>query len=244
MMKMRALTGILLFLAGVATGAEKLEFWDFSNDPAGTTLDKLTNSGTMGSSWNRGAKSIVTDGEGHLLLKGGAGTLTRKLPKQGKKNAMEKKDFYASPLAGKETYVLELNLASWKFSSMSAGDSMTLKAVDSEKKSVVLISIKALSDTKSVISLFHQGGKFKAFKYSPERNRPLPIKIKFNFSTGMVEYYINETKQCQLANFSGSNIAGLTFQLSGKWKIPSTSILIDSMGLSTEDEILQPPTAQ
>jgi hypothetical protein len=121
---------------------------------------------------------------------------------------------------------------------------MTLKAVDSEKKSVVLISIRALSDTESVISLFHQGGKFKSFKYSSERDIPLPIKIKFNFSTGMVEYYINETKECQLANFSGSNIAGMVIQLSGKWRTPSTPILIDSMGLSTEDEILQPPPAQ
>lgn len=195
----------------------------------------------MGSSWNWGGKSIVTDGKGHLILKGGGGSLTRKLPKKGKKNALEENDLYATPLAGKETYVLELNLASWNFLPTNVGDSLTLKAVDSSNNSLVVIFIKALSPTESVITLFHQGGKFKPFKYSSEQNTPLPIKIKFNFSTGMVEYYINETRQAQLTTFSGSDIGGIVFQLTGKWRTPGTPILIDSMGLSKEEEVLQPP---
>jgi len=240
MKAIRTMTVALLGLAGIAlcAAAAPLEFWTM-DDPFGTDLNNLTNSGSLGSVWNYNTPGVLADGSGNLVVDGDGGTTTRKLPKAGTANANPGSDTYATPLSGAATYRLELNLTSWAFDPASVGDALRFKIRDSSQADLVVISILMDSSSSSRIRLA-AGDKGRNWAFGSSAGATTAY-VDFNIAAGTVEMNVaGDVRSYTGVAFSGSDIGDMVFTKSGDgtadWATSGTSIAIDSMGLSVVPE--------
>ncbi len=229
---------IAAIMAGLALGASAVpvEYWQF-DDANGAALNAVANSGSLNSVWNFGGSGMATDGSGNFVLAGDGGTTTRKLPKQGTANANAGTDTYATPLAGSDTYTLEVNWSAWDYTSATIGDAMNFKALDSTGVLVASISVEKDSATTTRVRMASANANYRNFAYSLTDSSAVSAKIEFNLAGGTSEYFIDgsSTHSFSSQTFAG-NIGGLIFTKSGTWSTAGSSASIDSMGLSMVPE--------
>jgi hypothetical protein len=227
-------------VAGLAlsVSAAPLEFWEM-DDAAGVDLNDLANSGSIGSEWNFGGANMLTDGSGSFVLAGDGLTTTRKLPKKGSANADPLLDLYATPLTGSDTYTLEMNLSAFDLTAATVGDSINLKVVDSANVMVALIVVEKDSATTSRIRFASANANYRNHAYALSEGAHA-VRLEFNLSAGTAEYFIDDVSKNTFSGqtFAG-NIGGFTFVKNGSWTNATSSVSIDSMGLS--DSVIVPP---
>jgi len=227
---------IFAIVAGLATssGAEPIEYWNFNEQPR-ADLELIENSGMMGSIWNWATMgSMETDGDGHFIIKGDSGSLTRKLPKAGSASALVDRDIYATPLAGDSTYSLKVNFSGWNMAETPAGDSLIFKATDTNGAMIASISIKRMANNRVQIQLASAGSNYRGTPY-PLKSGPVSLEIRFNFSTDTAEYYIDGVQTEQFDNFSPNALGSLILLTDGAWNRSEAWIKLDSMGLGIHD---------
>jgi hypothetical protein len=232
---------ITLLMAGVLTGlalsasAGLLEGWDF-DDGAGTALNGVANSGSLNSVWNFGGANMATDGGGNFVLPGDGGNTTRKLPKKGTANALPTVDAYAAPLAGSDTYTLEMTLSAWDLTGATTGDRVNFKALDSGGVLVALLQLEKDSDTTARLRFASGNASYRNYAVGLTGSSTT-ISIDFNMAAATAEYFVNGASEW---TFSGQtyagNIGGLIFTKAGTWSTAASSVSIDSMGLSVIPE--------
>lgn len=234
--------GLMVLLGSVQrVGATTGECWKM-DDPAGTSFAKLLNSGSLGSSWDWNVKGVSTDGSGNLVIHGGVGVFTRKVPRKNSSTALPGKSQYAKPLGGSNTTcVLEIKYAEWKFGPTATGDALIYKVMDSQNRPLASIALKKTSATSVKVSLSYLGGNYKAFDYACEEKRALPIRIELDYANHTVKYYVNETCWKTFQGFSGDKISSIALVAIGSWENPETLIKIDEMALWEKPSVLAVP---
>ncbi|MDF7824059.1 hypothetical protein P4B35_08550 [Pontiellaceae bacterium B12227] len=230
---------VVAMMAGLALSASAglLEYWEF-NEAAGVDLNDapLVNSGSLGSLWNFGGAGMATDGAGSLVLAGDGGTTTRKVPKKGTVNANTATDDYATPLAGSDTYTIEMNLSAFDLTAASIGDAVNFKALDSAGVLVALINVEKDSATTSRIRFAAANSNYRNYAYTLSEGAHT-AKVEFNLSLGTAEYFIDGESKTSFADQTyAGNIGGLVLVKAGSWTTAASSIGIDSMGLSVIPE--------
>ena len=237
--------GLMVLLGFVQrAGATTGECWKM-DDPAGTSFAGLRNSGSLGSSWDWNMKGVRTDGSGHLVIHGGVGVFTRKVPRKSDYTALPGKSQYAKPLGGSNTTcILEIKFSEWKFGPTATGDSLIYKVMDSQNRPLASISLKKTSPTSVKISLSYSGGNYKAFDYSCEEKRELPVRIELDYANHTVKYYVNETCWNVFHEFSGDKVASIAFVLIGNWENPENLVKIDEMALWVKPSVPATPTTE
>lgn len=228
----------LLFLTLLATtlsGQLMLEFWEF-NDPAGTDLNELANSGSLGSSWNFNTPADLTS-NGQFVLGGGSGTSTRKLPDGLNEDGST--NLYASPLTT-GTYTLSINFASWNIDSGSVGDSWKLgiNAADGlTTLAQVIFEVDSASSTRLRLAApTDSGGNYRNFSYGLTQPSPVSAAIEFDFDLDTVRYLVDGVETHSFTGFTATEIGQMTYIKSGTWGTAASSITIDSMGLTAVPE--------
>jgi hypothetical protein len=225
---------IALMVSATTLGASaaQLEYWEM-DDPAGTALNALLNTGTLGSQWNWGGSGMATDGSGLFVLAGDGGTTTRKLPKKGTANAQPSKDAYENPLGGTETYSLEINFDSWDMAAATTGDELNLKAYSPDGTMLAAIYFQKDVDSSVRIRMASANSGYRNFVFGLTETNAHSARIDFNLTSGTAEYFIDGESQ---NTFSGLTFAGdienLTLIKKGAWTTPGSSVSIESMGLS------------
>lgn len=228
---------IVAALAGLtlSVSAGLLEGWDF-DDSAGTALNGVANSGSLGSQWNFGGAGMATDGSGSFVLAGDGGTTTRKVPKKGTVNADPLNDLYATPLSGSDTYTIEMTFSAWDLTGATTGDGMNFKALDATGTMVALLQLEKDSDTTARLRWASGNSSYRNYAVALTGSSTT-ISIDFNMADGTAEYFLNGGNEY---TFSGQtyagNIGNMTLVKNGTWSTAASSIAIDSMGLSVIPE--------
>ncbi len=238
-MKRSVKTAAVALMAGMVLGASagQLEYWEF-NEAAGVDLNDaaLVNSGSLGSVWNFGGSSMATDGSGSFVLAGDGGTTTRKLPKKGTANAQATVDAYATPLAGTDTYSLEMNFSAFDFTSATVNDAVNFKALDASGTMVALVTVQMDSASTTRIRFASANSNYRNYAFALSEGAHT-AKVDFNLADGTAEYFLDGVSKNTFSgqSFSG-DIGGLIFTKSGTWNTAASSVGIDSMGLSAVPE--------
>lgn len=234
---MKKTTMIVAMMAGLALSASAglLEYFEM-DDTAGTAMNALSNTGSLGSQWNFGGAGMATDGSGSFVLAGDGGSTTRKLPKKGTLNANAAADTYATPLAGSDTYSLELNLSAWDMTNAAINDSMNFKALDSAGVMVALVTLQKDSATTVRLRMASGNANYRNYAFGLT-GVVATLKVDFNLAAGTSEYFLDGAS---VNTFSGltlnGDIGGLIFTKSGGWADATSSVSVDSMGLSVIPE--------
>lgn len=234
-----------LSVAASAT-AQNLEFWNF-DDAAGTDLNDLSNSGSLGSAWNFnttagavGGAGHVTNGAGLWVIDGGTSTFTRKLPDGANEDAGPNNK-YASPITT-GAYRLEVNFASWDVTDFAVGDSWRLAVNDADSGSNTLAQVIFEKDSATTVRLRaatyldDTSGAYRNFSYGITETGPISLALDFDFDNNTVSYILNGSETHSFTNFGGIQIAQLSYVTAGTWGNTGGSISIDSMGLSAIPE--------
>lgn len=212
-----------------------LEFWEF-NDPAGTDLNELANSGSLGSSWNFNTPADLTS-NGQFVLGGDSGTTTRKLPDGLNEDGTT--NLYASPLTS-GTYTLTVNFASWNMDSASVGDlwKLGINAADgSTTLAQVIFEVDSASTTRLRLAApTDAGGNYRNFSYGLTQASPVSVSIEFDFDSDTVRYLVDGSETHSFTGFTATEIGQMTYVKSGAWGTAASSVTIDSMGLTTVPE--------
>ncbi|MCP5548890.1 MAG: hypothetical protein H7A50_16125 [Akkermansiaceae bacterium] len=237
-----------LFAAGSVSAATLLEYWDFESDSAGDGLVNISNSGSLGSTWNFNTttQNDESDGAGLFVLSGDSGNFTRKLPKAGTTNANAGTDFYASPFTT-GTYLVEISFDSWSADAASVGDTWKLGINDSAGNAIAQLiwDVDSTSSTRLRASTTTAGGS--AFRtlgsFGLSNSTATTVGVEFDFDNDTVRYLLNGAEQYLFTDFNGTDIGQMLYVKNGDgtsdWATSATSVSIDSMGLSAIPE----PTA-
>ena len=230
----RAILPTIAILAALLSGAsaELLEFWEFNEGP-GADFELVENTGSFGSVWNWPSMgSMETDGKGNMVIMGDAGSITRKLPKQGSASAQPDADRYVAPLGGSSIYFQRLDFAGWDMTDAKPGDLFVFKTIDANGNMVGSIQLKKLADGKTRVQMGASGSNYRGKTYGT-KGGPLSCEIRFNFSKGSAEYYLDGTQLAQVPNLKQKSISTLLVITSGAWNRPDSWIKIDAMGIGT-----------
>jgi len=225
---------VVLMVSAITLGvsATQLEYWEM-NDPAGTALNALLNTGSLGSGWNWGGAGMATDGNGLFVLAGDGGTTTRKLPKKGTANAQETVDAYATPLGGTETYSLELNFASWDMAAATVGDEINLKVFSPDGTMLAAIFFQKDTESSLRLRMASANSNYRNFVFGLTETNAHSARINFNLSSGTAEYFIDGESQNTFSGLTfAGDIANLALVKNGTWTTAASSVSIESMGLS------------
>ena len=79
------------------------------------------------------------------------------------------------------------------------------------------------------------------YAFNPKENQPISAEIKFNFSTKAVAYYLNGVRRLYEGNLRPDAIANILIFVRGGWDNSQGYVLIDSMGLSIDEEVIPNP---
>jgi len=233
---------IFAIVAGLATssGAEPIEYWNFNEQPR-ADMELVENSGLMGSIWNWATMGAMeTDGDGHFVIQGDCGKLTRKLPKAGSAGALVGQDIYSAPLAGDSTYSLKMDLSKWDMAETRIGDCLIFKATDTNGAMVASISIKRMANNRVQLQMASAGSNYRGIP-RPLKGGPVSMEIRFNFSTDTAEYYIDGIQTKRFDNFDSGSIGSLILLTDGAWNKTEAWVKLDSMGLAIYDPSAPPP---
>jgi hypothetical protein len=228
---------LLPVLAGLAlsVSAGLLEGWYFDDD-TGTALDKVANSGSLNSVWNWGGANMATDGSGSFVLPGDGGTTTRKLPKKATANALPTVDAYAVPLAGSDTYTIEMTLAAWDLTGATTLDRLVFKASDSSGVMVAMLALEKDTDTTARLRLASANSNWRNYAVGLTGSSTT-FSIDFNMAAGEAEYFVDGVSKWSFTGQTyAGNIGGMLFGKGGTWSTTASSIHVDSMGLSVVPE--------
>lgn len=238
-MRTSLLLTLLLSLLAATTASQStaaiLEQWQFNED-AGADLSEVTNSGSLGSTWNFGspAGQDETNGTGAMVFNGDTGTRTRKAPKATGPNGTTG-DHYASPLMSGNEYTLSVNFASWSFSPGSAGDNWTYKLVDTAGKDIAKIILEVDSDSSTRLRLATYAddttGKFRNFAYGLDEPGGALAEIKFDFDDDTVSYFVDGVNTHNFG-FGGLDVSQHVMSRGGTWGTTDSSLSVDSISLS------------
>lgn len=215
---------VLVSLASAAF-ANPLEFWAM-NDPAGTGLESVKNSGSRGSAWNFPTPD-GTDGQGNFVVKGDGGAFSRKLPAKGSATAVPDAERYLKPVA-KGAYRLELNFSSWTIAegSATAGDTFSFGVNDAQGERIARISIRPGKDVQ--FSGFD--GAYRTASLEPVQQRPVSFAIEFDFDADTITYFKNGTN-IYTGAMTGKEFSTVVYNKNGEWNTSGIHFKIDSMGL-------------
>ena len=196
------------------------------NDPAGTGLHSLNNSGQRGSEWNHLTKDVA-DGRGNLMVKGDGGAFSRKLPAKGSQGAQAEADRYIQPVSS-GAYRLELNFSSWNIDEpgAKAGDTFSFGVNDAQGERIARISFRPGKDVQF-------SGFDRAYRTVPiglVHKKPISFCIEFDFDADTITYIFNG-KKIYTGVMTGQDFSTLVYNKSGEWNSPGTVLKIDSMGL-------------
>ena len=243
-MKTLKIAMMVLTIGAAAVFAAPLEWFDM-NDSAGTDLNDLSNSGTLGSVWNFNTPGMLTDGSGNFIIAGDGGTTTRKLPKKATANAHATLDQYASPLTT-GAYSLDLNVTSWSWDAASEGDLWKLKAQNLAGVDVAGIEVGLVGGNARVRmwSLGESNAYYRTFNYTGLTDSSgHSYSVEIDFDNDTIDYVVDGTTEYSFTDFAGTELAGLVLSLNGDgtadWATAASSISIDSMGV---DVIPEPAT--
>jgi hypothetical protein len=226
-------TAVLLMICAAGAFSAPLEWWEMS-DAAGTDLNDLSNSGTLGSSWNFNTAGHETDGNGLFVVTGDSGTFTRKLP-----NDADNK--YDTPFTS-GAYSLDVNFAAWAFDAASEGDLWKLKAQDSSGADIAGIELGVNSGAGRIrMWTLADGGVtyYRAFTFNLAEAGGATASVEFDFDNNTVAYYLDGSQENLFTDFAGTELAGMVYTTSGTWGTAASALSIDSMGL---DVIPEPAT--
>ncbi|NDV63185.1 hypothetical protein G0Q06_12035 [Puniceicoccales bacterium CK1056] len=235
-MKLNILLPLLfLFIVGNLNAQEvPLEFWNF-DDPSGTDLNDLSNSGTLGSNWNFNTPEDLTNGSGQFVIGSGAGVYTRKLPDGANEDGATNK--YAFPITtGK--YLFEVTFASWTADAASVGDSWNFKIQDSTGANVanIIWQVDTASTTRIRASTIATAGTQQYFRnYNSTgltQSTAVTLAIEFDFDNDTVRYLLDGVEEFSATDFSGDGISGWVYSKGGVWTSTATSLTLESMGLT------------
>jgi hypothetical protein len=225
--------------------AAPLEWWDM-NDPAGTSLLGLNNTGTIDSIWNFNHTGAATDGNGLFVVAGNVGNITRKLPKKGSATAeiTGVNDIYAAPVTT-GAYSLTVDFASWTFDSASEGDLWKLKVTDSSGIEIAGIELGIVSGAGR-IRMWTQGVSnqyYRSFAFNTTEAAGALAEVRFDLDNDTVSYYIDGNQEYLFSDFAGANIGGMIYNTAGDgtadWATAASNIKINAMGI---DVIPEPAT--
>jgi hypothetical protein len=233
-------TAAVCLLASSLSAQFNVEFWEF-NDPVGTDLNDLFNTGTLGSSWNFNTPNDLTNGT-QFVIGGDGGTTTRKLP-DGLNERADDDNIYASPLST-GVYTLNVNFAGWDFSSASLGDTWKIGVNEADGSSTIAQIIFEVDSATSTRLRFatetDTGGKFRNFAYGLTQSSPVDMTIEFDFDNNTVRYLLDGSETHSFDDFSGTEIGQLIYVKSGDgtddWVTAASSVTINSMGLASVPE--------
>lgn len=229
---------IVAVMAGFSASALPLEWWEM-NDAAGTDLNDLSNSGTLGSVWNFNTAGHETDGNGLFVIAGdaGVGSTTRKLPKKGTANADASNDLYASPITN-GAYSLTVDFAAWSLDAGSLGDLWKLKAQNSAGVDIAGIEF-GMDTTNSVRirmwNLESDGSAYRSYSFNVSSPSGAVAEVHFDFDNDTVSYVLDGVEEYSDTDFIGTELAGIIYTTSGDgtadWSTAASSFSIDAMGL-------------
>ncbi|NDV63184.1 PEP-CTERM sorting domain-containing protein [Puniceicoccales bacterium CK1056] len=236
MKKVISLLFCLLLSFSLAQGQiVPLEYWDFESDSSGTDLNDLSNSGSLGSSWNFNTPEDLTNGSGQFVIGSGAGVYTRKLPDGA--NEAGTTNLYASPLTtGK--YLFEVTFAGWTADAASVGDTWNFKIQDSTGANVanIIWQVDTASTTRLRASTIANAGATQYFRqYNSTgltQSTAVTLAIEFDFDNDTVRYLLDGVEEFSATDFSGDGISGWVYSKGGAWTSTETSLTLESMGLS------------
>jgi hypothetical protein len=231
-MKKITIMTILIALLAMNASALPLEYWTF-DDAVTHKLDQAANSGSNGSLWDWSNAEGTTDGAGNFVLQGDGGNATRKLPKKNMANAHATEDRYATPYTtGK--YRLEVDFASWDFSTNSVGANAALKAVDSNDIAIAGIRLNMNSTNNVQVNLYvDKNDHWTTWNYSLAEVGGAKAAVEFDFDNNTVDYYVDGVKTKSFTDFSAGNFSQLTFQKLGDgWTDAATTVKMSAFGLS------------
>lgn len=221
-------TATVTFTLPIAPSKESvLEGWDFS-DTAGTDLNDLYNSGSLGSLW-RFNTTAATDGNGNFLVPGDSGSTTRRLPERGTANALPGDDFYATPLTSGK-YRFEVKFSSWDVDAASNGDSLTFQVNDSSSKTIARIDLELNTGSVDIRYSGFDGNFRSTDPMSLVQNTVQTAAIDFDFDNDTIDYLLNGSVIYSFA-FSGGDIRRLTYVQNGSWTTAASSVALDHLKL-------------
>lgn len=235
---MKRYIGAMIVTAMTAINAFSLplEWWEM-NDPAGTDLNDLSNSGTLGSVWNFNTVGAVTDGNGLFVISGDCGTTTRKMPKKGTANAEADAEAYASPLTT-GAYSLTVDFAAWSLDAASVGDTWKIKAQDLSGTDIAGIEFGMDSTTTARIRMWTQGvgnQYYRSYSFGISSTSGALCQVQFDFDNDTVSYLIDGQEQFSASDFAGSELATLVYVTAGDgaadWATAASSLSIEAIGL-------------
>lgn len=240
-MKQFIISTAALFCSLAAFSAP-IEWWSM-NDVAGTDLNDLSNSGTLGSEWNFNTAGHETDGSGLFVVSGDAavGTTTRKLPKKGTANAELEADVYASPITA-GAYSLVVDFDSWSFDAASEGDAWKVKAQDSSGVDIagIEMGVNAGQGRMRMWTMGASNSYFRTFNFNLVEAAGATAEVRFDFDNDTVAYYVDGAEEYSFSDFSGTEFAGMVYTTSGDgtadWATPASSLSIDAMGVDVIPE--------
>ncbi len=223
---MKKTTMMVAVVAGLAMSASAgmLECWEM-NDASGTALNAITNTGSIGSSWNWG--DYTTDGSGNLTVPGDSGVNTRKAPPS----------FYATALAGSDTYSFFVDFGAWDMDAASQGDLLNYKLLDSANRMLANIFFEVDSATTVRLRMASDNSNYRNYAYTLTEAAGISARIDFNFADDTAEYFIDDVSQHSFDNFTtAANIGQILMGKGGAWTTAASSLDIDEIGLSVIPE--------
>lgn len=227
-MKIRKVVMCLFFVSFslVASASIILQEWTF-DEPSGTGIHSLNNSGTPGDAswgWANSSTEFSTDGNGNLVCIPGTTSY--------------KSAGFATPLSGSDTYSFELVTSAWNIASGT-------EVVQLQAKLGTGVEIyTAAHGTDGLQFTFKADGNYQTVGVDSALNGTTEHKarIDFNIAAGTAAFFVDDV------DVTGSwlNLTGLTFdnadnmvwQKSGNFATvdPSTELKITSQTLSVVPE--------
>ncbi len=222
---MKKTTMMVAVVAGLAMSASAgmLECWEM-NDASGTALNAITNTGSIGSSWNYGG--YTTDGAGNLAVPGDSGLNTRKAPPS----------FYATALAGSDTYSFFVDFGAWNMDAASQGDSLNCKLLNSAGTMIANIIFEVDSASTVRLRMASNNANYRNYAYTLTEAAGISARIDFNFGNDTAEYFIDDVSKNSFVNFTATNIGQVLMGKNGAWTTAASSLDIDEIGLSVIPE--------
>ncbi len=211
----------------MGVSAEQLDLWNMS-DASGTTFDGLVNSGSLSTSFTTDSTG-ATDGSGSFVIPGDGGET-------------KTTGAYSSLLlASAGTYTLSMNLAGWDLTDATIGDEIEYLIKDDNGQAPIKLYISKYDATQTRLKLVcgNVGATDKIRnEYYGLTGGATALSVYWNSATGEGGGNIgtNSYSWASGIGFTTVDLKKSVLETAGTWGSATSSVSIDSIGLSVIPE--------